>query len=176
MAGAFYGASREAIAPQKERVRAHFAALAKGRFIEREEVDAMPLLQIVKHGFAGIPTEGELRMIRWRPGGGTTWFLPAVPMIGDVANGLHRAARATFDRFGMDYMVSHSCGARFARGIHTIVFNKQDANESRRADECYHELPNNFYGKECRSAEHLRGTRSFIRASARKSFARRVNR
>jgi 4-cresol dehydrogenase (hydroxylating) len=144
VAGAFYGASREAIASQKERVRAHFAALAKGRFVESEEVDTMPLLQIVKHGFAGIPTEGELRMIRWRPGGGTTWFLPAVPMIGDVANGLHRAAREAFERFGMDYMVSHSCGARFARGIHTIVFNKQDPDESQRAEECYYELAEQF--------------------------------
>lgn len=144
VAGAFYGASKDAIAPQIERVRKHYMALGKGRFITSEEADRMPLLDVVRHGFAGAPSENELRMIRWRPGGGTTWFLPGTPMIGRVANELHRMTRQTCDRFGMEYIVSHSCGARFARGVHTIVFNKRDEDEASRADECYRTLASEY--------------------------------
>jgi 4-cresol dehydrogenase (hydroxylating) len=144
VAGAFYGASKEAIAPSIDRVRKHYATLGKGRFIDPEEADRMPLLDVVRHGFAGMPSENELRMIRWRPGGGTTWFLPGTPMIGRVANELHRMTRATCDRFGLEYIVSHSCGARFARGVHTMVFNKHDEDEAQRADECYRVLASEY--------------------------------
>jgi 4-cresol dehydrogenase (hydroxylating) len=144
VAGAFYGASKEAIVPNIERIRKHYAVLGKGRFIEPEEADRMPLLDVVRHGFAGMPSENELRMIRWRPGGGTTWFLPGTPMIGRVANELHRMTRATCDRFGLEYLVSHSCGSRFARGVHTFVFNKNDQDEAQRADECYRVLASEY--------------------------------
>jgi 4-cresol dehydrogenase (hydroxylating) flavoprotein subunit len=144
VAGAFYGASKEAIAPNLERVRNHYAKLGKGHFIDSAEADTMPLLDVVRHGFAGAPSENELRMINWRPGGGTTWFLPGIPMIGRVANELHRMTRATCEKYGLEYIVSHSCGARFARGVHTLVFNKKDLDESRRADDCYRDLANEY--------------------------------
>ncbi len=144
VAGAFYGASRQALQPQLERVQSYFATMGKGRFIPADEVKQMSPLQRVLHGFAGVPSEDELRMLRWRPGGGLVWFLPSLPMIGSVVDEMHRITRATCERYGFEYLVTYSCGPRSHRGTHPIIFNRQDPDESRRADACYRDLTVEF--------------------------------
>jgi 4-cresol dehydrogenase (hydroxylating) len=44
----------------------------------------------------------------------------------------------------MDYIVMHVASARFARGLHVLVWNKDDADENARADACYRELAIEF--------------------------------
>ena len=80
---------------------------------------------------------GELGLLRWRPGGGNTWFLPGTPMDGKVANSFQTLCRTIYEDHGMDYCVMNVASARFARGLHVITFNREDPDECRRADECY---------------------------------------
>ena len=144
VSGAFYGASRHAVQPQMDRLRAHFQRLGKGRFIDASEAQEIRPLHIGLSSYAGIPSEGELRMLAWRPGGGAVWFTPGTPMIGEVANSFQQRCRAVCRDHGLEYMASNVCGPRFARGVHAIIFNRSDPDETDRADACYRGLAQVF--------------------------------
>ena len=100
----------------------------------------MPPLQAAINAFSGVPSHSELGLLKWRPGGGNTWFLPGTPMDGKIANAFQTLCRTIHEKHGLDYMVMNVCGARFARGLHVLVFNREDEDESRRADACYREM------------------------------------
>jgi 4-cresol dehydrogenase (hydroxylating) len=142
VSGAFYGPSAAAIEPQIQRVRDMFMQSGKARYIAHDEAAAIPPLQVAINAFSGIPSLGELGLLQWRPGGGNTWFLPGTPMDGRVANDFQRLCRKTYEEFGLDYMVMNVCGARFARGLHVLAFNREDADERARADACYRKMSN----------------------------------
>jgi 4-cresol dehydrogenase (hydroxylating) len=65
-------------------------------------------------------------------------------MVGALVNRFHREARASYERHGLDYTIMNVCGARFARGLHVISFNREDADECRRADAVYREVTEIF--------------------------------
>jgi len=140
VSGAFYGPSHQAMEPQIARVREHFGQSGKARYIPHEEAGAIPPLQVAINAFSGIPSYGELGLLKWRPGGGNLWFLPGTPMDGAVANQFQTLARGLYEAHGMDYMVMNVCGPRFARGLHVMTFNRDDADENARADACYRAL------------------------------------
>jgi 4-cresol dehydrogenase (hydroxylating) len=140
VSGAFYGPSAAAIEPQIQRVRDMFMQSGKARYIPHNDAAKIPPLQVAINAFSGIPSLGELGLLQWRPGGGNTWFLPGTPMDGRVANEFQHLCRKTYEAFGLDYMVMNVCGARFARGLHVLAFNREDADESARADACYRKM------------------------------------
>jgi 4-cresol dehydrogenase (hydroxylating) flavoprotein subunit len=137
VSGAFYGPSAEAVEPMIQRVRDHFGKSGKARYIAHEEAAKIPPLQVAINAFSGIPSLGELGLLKWRPGGGNTWFLPGTPMDGKVANEFQGLCRKIYEDHGLDYTVMNVCGPRFARGLHVITFNREDDDERRRADSCY---------------------------------------
>ena len=140
VSGAFYGPSVEAMEPMIQRVRQHFGASGRARYISHEDAGRIPPLQVAINAFSGIPSMGELGLLKWRPGGGNWWFLPGTPMDGAVANGFQKLARGIYQDHGLDYMIMNVCGARFARGLHVLTFNREDAEENARADACYRKL------------------------------------
>ena len=140
ISGAFYGASDAAIEPMIQRVRAHFGQSGKARYIPHEEAAAMPPLQIGINAFSGVPGVGELGLLKWRPGGGNSWFLPGTPMIGKVANEFQHLCRGIYEEHGLDYTVMNVCSARFCRGLHVLSFNREDDDETRRAKACYRKM------------------------------------
>jgi 4-cresol dehydrogenase (hydroxylating) len=137
LSGAFYGPSAAAIEPQIARVRDHFMKSGKARYIAHEDAAKIPPLQVAINAFSGIPSLGELGLLKWRPGGGNIWFLPGTPMDGKIANEFQRLCRKIYEDHGLDYTVMNVCGARFARGLHVITFNREDPDERARADACY---------------------------------------
>lgn len=144
VSAAFYGASEALVAPMIDRVKAHFGKSGNARYVSHEEAQSIPALQVALDSMAGRPSSAELGMLTWRPGGGNTWFLPGMPMTAKRAASLDAAGRDIYERFGMDYIVMHVASARFARGLHVLVWNKNDADENRRADECYRALMKEF--------------------------------
>jgi 4-cresol dehydrogenase (hydroxylating) flavoprotein subunit len=137
LSGAFYGPSAAAIEPQIARVRDHFMKSGRARYIAHEDAAKIPPLQVAINAFSGIPSLGELGLLKWRPGGGNIWFLPGTPMDGKIANEFQRLCRKIYEDHGLDYTVMNVCGARFARGLHVITFNREDPDERARADACY---------------------------------------
>lgn len=144
VSGMFYGASSEAIAPLIQRVRAHFERSGKARYISHQEALKIPPLNVAIDAMNGKPSAAELGMLKWRPGSGNSWFLPGTPMLGRQALELDKLGRSIFAKHGMDYIIMHVASARFARGLHVLVWNKEDADENARADACYRELTLEF--------------------------------
>ena len=144
VSGAFYGASAASLAPMVSRVRSHFARIDGCRFVSHEEARHVPPLAIAIDSMSGRPGSAELGLLRWRPGGGNTWFTPGTSMSGRQALALDRIGRETYDANGMDYIIMHVAGARFARSLHVLVFNRGDPDENRRADECYRTLTQRY--------------------------------
>jgi 4-cresol dehydrogenase (hydroxylating) flavoprotein subunit len=144
VSGAFYGQSREALAPSISRVRAHFEGIAGMRFVDHDEALGRAPLRVAVDSMSGRPSHDELSLLRWRPGGGITWFTPGGPMIGTRMVELDRQSRAIYTTHGMDHMVMHVASARFARSLHAIVFNREQPDECRQADACYRSLARAF--------------------------------
>jgi len=144
VSGAFFGPSMEALEPQIRRVQDVFLKSGKGRYIPHEEAMTKPPLKIAIDSFSGVPTSGELGLLKWRPGGGNTWCVPGTPMVGKIANKFQKEARVIYDRHGLDYTIMNVCGARFMRGLHVITFNRENSEERRRADTAYRELTDVF--------------------------------
>lgn len=140
VSGALYGASRAAVAPQLERVAKHFLGSGKGRQITLDEAEDIGPLHIAINSNTGVPTDSELKMLGWRPGGGATWLTAGSPVVGDIVNGFQTEARRICEQHGLEYLLSNVCGARFARSVHSIIFNREDADETARADACYRAL------------------------------------
>jgi 4-cresol dehydrogenase (hydroxylating) len=147
VSGAFYGPSMDAIEPQIERVRAHFGASGKAIYVPHEDaLDRVPLNCAID-SFSGVPTNAELGLLKWRPGGGNAWFTPGTPMDGKMANEFQAIGRKIYENNGLDYTVMNVCGARFARGLHVISFNREDSDEAARADRAYRELADAFFAR-----------------------------
>lgn len=140
VSGAFYGPSQAALEPMIQRVRDHFGQSSKATYIDHDDAPRHASLQVAINAFSGIPSLGELGLLKWRPGGGNLWFLPGTPMDGRIANEFQRVCRAIYEQHGLDYMVMNVCGPRFARGLHVMTFNREDADERARADACYREM------------------------------------
>jgi 4-cresol dehydrogenase (hydroxylating) flavoprotein subunit len=140
VSGAFYGPSAAAMEPQIQRVRDMFGQSGKARYIAHEDAALIPPLQVAINAFSGVPSRGELGLLKWRPGGGNIWFLPGTPMVGSVANDFQRLCRKIYEAFGLDYTVMNVCSARFARGLHVLTFNREDDDERARADACYRKM------------------------------------
>ncbi len=144
VSGMFYGASDAAMEPQIQRVRAHFERSGRARYISHEDAQNIPALQTAIDAMTGKPSSTELGMLKWRPGAGNSWFLPGTPMVGRQALELDHLGREIYAKHGMDYIVMHVASARFARGLHVLVWNKDDPDENARADACYRELSEEF--------------------------------
>ena len=141
VSGAFYGPSMAAHrAADPARARSFRPSRARRRYIPHEEAAKIPPLQVAINAFSGIPSLGELGLLKWRPGGGNIWFLPGTPMDGKIANEFQNLCRGIYEDHGLDYMVMNVCGPRFARGLHVITFNREDADERARADACYRKM------------------------------------
>ena len=75
----------------------------KAHYIAHEDAAKIPPLQVAINAFSGIPSLGELGLLKWRPGGGNIWFLPATPMGGKIANEFQRLCRNIYQDHGLDY-------------------------------------------------------------------------
>jgi 4-cresol dehydrogenase (hydroxylating) flavoprotein subunit len=137
--GAFYGPSPNAIAPQMERIRAHFGTYPGMRALDHDEIAESPLFQIHLDTFSGRPTEDELGLLNWR-GGGAIWFLPSTPMQGPTALDHQAMSRRILATHGFEYVVELVCGPRAARALHLILFDRSDEDECERARRCYRAL------------------------------------
>jgi 4-cresol dehydrogenase (hydroxylating) len=144
VSGAFYGPSMEAMEPQIARVKQIFTQSGKAKYIPHEQALGMPPLKIAIDSFSGVPTHGELGLLKWRPGGGNSWCPPGTPMVGKIAQKFHKVARAIYEKNGLDYTIMNVCGGRFARGLHVISFNRESEDERRRADLTYKQLADAF--------------------------------
>jgi 4-cresol dehydrogenase (hydroxylating) flavoprotein subunit len=140
VSGALYGPSEDAVAPGIARIRSIFEGSGKATYFSHEQMLENPVQKIHIDTFSGEPTDSELGLLDWRPGGGATWFLPATPMIGEVAQLQQETSRRILDEHGLEYAVEFVCGPRAARALHIVLFNREDPAEVARMNAAYDAL------------------------------------
>lgn len=140
VSGAFYGASQAAIQPQIDRVRAHFSRIPGCRYIAHEEALERVPLKAAVDAYSGRPGYNELRQLSWRPGGGLAAFTPGVPMDKALVEKCTDTSRRILNQNGLEYAKMYVCGARFARGLHHIIWNRDHEAEDQAADCAYRSL------------------------------------
>lgn len=166
VSGAVYGASGAAVQPQFDRIAQHFLASGEGRQIPLDEAEGIGPLHIAINSNTGVLTDIELKMLGWRPGGDAIWLSAGSPVAGEIVNRRQALARDICQSHGLEYLLSNVCGARFARAIHAIFYNREDAGEAARADACYRALAKLFIITASSSAAHRPCTTSFTKPSA----------
>jgi 4-cresol dehydrogenase (hydroxylating) len=140
VSGAFYGPTEEAVQPMIERVKALYLKSGKARYISHAEAEQSRILKIHIDTFSGRPTRDELGLLQWRQGGGATWFLPATPMVGKIANEHQALSRRILGEHGFELIVEYVCGPRMSRALHIMIYNRQDPEERQRAGRCFQAL------------------------------------
>jgi 4-cresol dehydrogenase (hydroxylating) len=140
VSGAFYGPTPEALDPMLTRVRDHFERSGRATYVPHQDIVDNPVFKIHLDTFSGEPTERELGLLDWRPGGGATWFLPATPMIGATAQQHQEVSRRVLAEHGFEYIVELVCGPRAARALHIIIFDRSNPDERGRMQSCYRAL------------------------------------
>ncbi len=63
-----------------------------------------------------------------------------MPMIGSIANQQQALSRRILREHKLEFIAEYVCGPRMARGLHVIVFNRQDPEECQRVMACYRAL------------------------------------
>ena len=53
--------------------------------------------------------------LNWRPGGGSCWFLPSLPMVGTIANQHQAMSRRILRERGLEFITEYVCGPRMSR-------------------------------------------------------------
>jgi 4-cresol dehydrogenase (hydroxylating) len=83
-------------------------------------------------------------LLNWIGSGGLAWFAPVAPCTGaDVARQNH-LARTIMDAHGMDFFSGATLNGREVLNVMPIVYNRDDAEERRRARACFDELLTRF--------------------------------
>ncbi|MCD7052837.1 FAD-binding oxidoreductase [Rhodococcus sp. BH2-1] len=128
VSGALYGPSEDHIAPMLAQVRSCFEATGKAKYVAHEQALLLPALKIHIDTYSGRPTAHESAMVDWR-GGGLASLTPATPMIGSVALAHQRLSRKILQKYNLDTCIDYIFAGRASRGLHSIIFDPQDAQE-----------------------------------------------
>ncbi|MDX9873594.1 MAG: FAD-binding oxidoreductase [Spongiibacteraceae bacterium] len=90
---------------------------------------------------AGVPMTLPLNMVNWAGGrGGHLEFSPVLPQDGARCLRQLQRSRALFRQYGVDYYGSYTVGERHVNKINMIVFNKDDADQTQRCHQLFHDL------------------------------------
>ena len=143
VSGMFYGPSDAALEPQIQRVRAHFERSGKARYISHEEALGMAPLRVAIDSMDGRPSANEWACCSGGPAAATHGSCPARPW---WANRRWRSIVSGAPFSPSTGWITSSCTSRprDSRGLHVLVWNKDDKNENARADACYRELAETF--------------------------------
>ena len=140
VSGAFYGPSMAALDPMIQRVRDHFGqskkgALYRARGCRRHSAAAGGDQRVLRHPELGRTRPAEMAAGRRQS------LVPAGHADGrQDRQRIPAICRKIYEDHGLDYTVMNVCGPRFARGLHVITFNREDADERARADACYRKM------------------------------------
>ena len=142
--GALYG-SPEQVALNWKYVHGTFAKAFgnKIRIITEKEGKGDPAFDYRAQLMRGGVTKGD-PLDSWRPGGGSIRFQPtAAARPGEIAQQV-KLATEIVNRHGFDYLSELIFFWRDARHVIDLRFNRADAGESRRAEQCFEELTRSF--------------------------------
>lgn len=133
-------------------IRDSFAKISGARFFTPEE--RRHDNDVLKHRaltMRGVPRLTEYSLVNWAGSGGHIGFSPVSPIKGDEALKQYRMVRDKLHQYGFDYLSVFAIGWREMHHVIELVFDRSNADEMRRARECFailiREAANAGYGE-----------------------------
>ena len=122
-------------------IRDSFAKIRGARFFTPEERKHDN--DVLKHRaltMRGIPRLTEYSLVNWVGSGGHIGFSPVSPIKGDEALKQYRMVRDRLHQYGFDYLSVFAIGWREMHHVIELVFDRSNADEMRRARDCFEML------------------------------------
>jgi 4-cresol dehydrogenase (hydroxylating) flavoprotein subunit len=140
---ALYG-TPTGIAENEKIVRSVFEAI-DGEVLTEAEMGDNPYFHHHATLMRGGLSLEEVGIARWRGnGGGLAWFAPVAPAKGDETVGQIALAKRILGKYNFDYTTAFAIGSRELHHIIALLYDKDNADEHKRAEECYRELVTGF--------------------------------
>lgn len=138
---ALYGTD-EIIAAVEPIVRRAFEA-SGGEVLTEKEMGGNLWFEHHKNLMSGQLTLEEKGIMRWR-GGGMCCFAPVAPAKGVETQQQTELAKEVLGKYGFDYSVAYAIGGRELHHLIFIQYDKEDAGEEKKADDCIREMITRF--------------------------------
>lgn len=111
---------------------------------EEEEMEGNASFEYRAQLMRGEMTLREFGLYNWRGGGGSVWFAPVAQARGSEALSQMALAKEILGKYGFDYVAEYIIGWREGHHIIDLLFDKTNAEETVRADQCFDELLTEF--------------------------------
>lgn len=118
---------------------------ATGAIVQDEEQMAdNPTFDYRAKLMKGEMTLKEFGLYNWRGGGGSSWFAPVAQAKGSEGLLQMQLAKEILGKYGFDYVAEYVVGWREVHHIIDLLFDKTNAEETQRANQCFNELLTEF--------------------------------
>ncbi len=121
-----------------------FRRLGKGRIVTQEEAGDTQPFKYRAELMSGVPNLQEFGLYNWRGGGGSMWFAPVSEARGSECEKQARLAKRILHKYGLDYVAEFIVAPRDMHHVIDVLYDRTDAEETRRADDCFNELLDEF--------------------------------
>lgn len=116
----------------------------KGRIITANEAGDDPAFAYRADLMRGNMTLTEFGLYNWRGGGGSMWFAPVSQAKGSETLKQVELATRILNKYGLDYVGEFIVGQRAMHHIIDVLYDKTEAEEMKRAHDCFAELIDEF--------------------------------
>lgn len=118
--------------------------LGKGRLITEEEAGNTQPFKYRAELMSGVPNLQEFGLYNWRGGGGSMWFAPVSQARGSECDKQKTLAKRILNKYGLDYVGEFIVGWRDMHHVIDVLYNREDKEETARANACFNELLDEF--------------------------------
>lgn len=116
----------------------------KGKIVTQEEAGDTQPFKYRSQLMSGVPNLQEFGLYNWRGGGGSMWFAPVSQARGSECDKQYALAKKILNKHGLDYVGEFIVGWRDMHHVIDVLYDRNNPEETQRANACFHELLNEF--------------------------------
>lgn len=124
----------------QDTVKAAFGDSAKFYTEESPGMKEDPIFQYRAKLMRGEPNLQEFALYNWRGGGGSMWFAPVCPAVGEHTIKQQKMAKDILNKHGLDYVGEFIVGWRDMHHIVDVLYDRTDDEQRKHAKAAFSEL------------------------------------
>lgn len=125
-------------------VKSVFADRKDIRYYTQEDVGDDPIFKYRAALMSGNLSLQEFSLYNWKGGGGSMWFAPVSPALGEHTLKQKNLAKRILHKHGLDYVGEFIVGWRDMHHIVDVLYNREDEKERLAAKAAFEELIEEF--------------------------------